>query len=86
MGSEEDLRKLGFQTRLKIFQETEKPDLQQNKENLANWRAILEGLDGDTGMHAKLSTIQLLSTYSMAIKLKSMQPQNMAYSELMSAL
>ena len=62
MGSEEDLRKLGFQTRLKIFQEREKPREQQDLGALADWRAILEGLDRETGMHADLSIIQLLST------------------------
>ena len=45
MSLEEEQRKLAFKTRLKIFQETEKPDTEQNRENLANWRALLAGLE-----------------------------------------
>ena len=45
MDLDEEQRKLAYQTRLKIFQETEKPGAEQNKENLENWRAILAGLE-----------------------------------------
>ena len=58
MGSEEDLRKLGFQTRLKIFQEREKPREQQDVTALAGWEkdwtSILAVLDTGTGKVAAL--------------------------------
>ena len=58
MGSQEDLRKLGFQTRLKIFQEREKPREQQDLTAMANWEkdwtSILDGLDRATGKVAAL--------------------------------
>ena len=58
MGSQEDLRKLGFQTRLKIFQEREKPREQQDLTAMANWEkdwtSILDGLDRGTGKVAAL--------------------------------
>ena len=87
MGSEEEKRKLGFQTRLRIFQEREKPRREQDLGALEDWRAILEGLDSDIGGLVNLyrNTVTL-NMCSMAIKLKSMQPQIMAYSGLLSAL
>ena len=58
MGSQEDLRKLGFQTGLKIFQERKKPRKQQDLTAMANWEknwtSILDGLDRGTGKVAAL--------------------------------
>ena len=56
MGVEEEMRRLGFQTRLKIFKERDKPKGQQDPGALEDWRAILEDLDKDKGRLSNLLT------------------------------